>query len=519
VTVASLTAAILGNVAFTALRFLVILAAGLGTSVLLARALGPEDFGTYRLAMGVIWGLEVVGALAYPSAVTKFTAEFSPREVGRRDAAVLGFFLRRSTLLWAAAAVPLVALAGAIARFYRNEALAPLIVLGAAAVLPGLWSGLLAASMRGRERFRELNVLAVWQAVAGFALTASAVALGARLRGLFVLLLLLNLLNAVLAFAWARGQWAGAPRAALPDGERARLGRYALVMGLIALLGAVIWERSEIFFLGRYSPAEQVGFYSLAYTLALHVRRTLPTPVGEVLFPVFARLQGLGDGWGIANALVHSTRYLAMVACPMALGGFLFAAPLVRLLFGRAYEGAAPVLAILLVSAAAVSLSHPASAVLVNRERYRFLVGSSASLAAASVVLDLLLIPRWAALGAAVANTVVQVAAVAAQMVAAARLLRVHLPVGHILRCLAAAAIALAPALLVRARSMAGDAADLALMAAVAGLAYPVCLRAVGAFVAEDVARLRAIEPMLPAPARWVLVRLVGAPAAARGGF
>ncbi len=374
-----LTASIAGNVVVTSLRFLVVLLAGLGTSVLVARALGPEEFGTYRLVMGLVWGLEVAAVLAFPNAVTKFTAELSGLDERGRDGHVLTFFGRQATLMYLVVTVPVLFLADHIARFFHDAAIAPLLILGALAVLPGVYGGLLAGAMRGRQRFRELAALGLWQSVLAVVGTGLVVALGYGLPGLFILFFALNLINLALSVYAMREQWVGGRRGPSPatsggspclESLAGRMWWYGAVMGLIALLGAVIWERSEIFFLGRWATAAQVGFYSLAYTLALHLRRLLTTSFGEVLFPVFARWQGLGDEPRIAAAFVQTTRYLTMVACPLVIGGALFAAPAIRLLFGAAYLPAAPVLAILLLAAGAVAVAQPAAAILVNKEQY-----------------------------------------------------------------------------------------------------------------------------------------------------
>jgi O-antigen/teichoic acid export membrane protein len=503
-----LTTVIAGNVLATALRFLVVLLAGLGTSILVARALGPQEFGTYRLVMGLVWGLEVAAVLAFPNAVTKFTAELSGLDQRGRDARVLGFFARRATLTYVLVAVPVLVLAHPIAEFFHDAALAPLLALGALAVLPGVYAGLLAGALRGRQRFRELAALGLAQSILGITGTALVVLLGFGLHGLFVLLLALNLVNLALVAAAMRGQWVRG--GALDAGLSERMRWYGAVMGLIALLGAVVWERSEVFFLGRWTTAAEVGFYSLAYTVALHLRRLLTTAFGEVLFPVFARWQGMGDEARIAAGFVAATRYLAMLACPLAVGGLLFAEPAIRLLFGPAYVPAAPVLAILLVAAGAVALAQPAAAILVNKERFRFLTGSFAALAAANVTLDVLLIPAGAAVGAALANTTTQLAAVLAQLVAVSRLLGTPLPLGTLVRSLAAAGAAAMPAWALGS----GDATGFVLGVVGFAIGYPIALRLAGALSRDDVERLRQAAAAWPDPVRRLVtgVMVVASP-------
>lgn len=514
----TLAAGIAGNAALASLRFLTTFGCALATSVLLARALGPEAFGTYRLALSLVWALEVLASLAFATATVKFTAEAEGAGLPGAAGTVVRFFLRRATALYVAALGPFLLLTPAMARFYRDPALVPLLALGALAVLPGLWAGIVTAGLRGQQRFRELGLLALAHALATLGGTALVLGLGGGLVALFALHIALNLLHLGLAWAWSRrGAPAVAAPAAWPVSLWPRMRRYAWSMGLIALIEAVVWERSGVFFLGRFSSPEEVGFYSLAFTLALHARRLLPTAVGEVLFPVIARLEGLRDAWGMANATVHATRYLAMIGFPLAAGGIVLARPLVRALFGEAWAPAGPVLALLLASAGIVALSHPAAAVIWSKERHRFLLTSAAALAVAKTALDLLLIPWQGALGAAVAGGVVQAAAAVVQLSFACRLVGARLPIGNLVRCLAATGIALAPAAALLSRPLWGGPGDLVAAGLAFLVVYPLALAAVGVLVPEDLVRARAIEARLPASLRPLASRLLRAVVAVDG--
>jgi O-antigen/teichoic acid export membrane protein len=225
-----------------------------------------------------------------------------------------------------------------------------------------------------------------------------------------------------------------------------------------------------------------------------------PSALGEVLFPVIAGLEGRRDAWGVANAYVNSTRYLVMAGWPVALAGALLAEPLIRLLFGAAYAPAAPALVILVVGAGIVSMGHPAVAVIYSQERNAFLIVSSVAIVALNIVLDLVLIPPWGAVGAAVANVVVQGVLLAVHTLWVSRWLGVRPPVADALRSLAAALLAFAPALVLQIWS-AGSLSVAGLV--VAGLvAYPWLLAVTGALQAADVTRLQAIEAALPSRVR-----------------
>lgn len=512
----SLATAIAGNAALSSFRFLTTFVAALATSVLLARMLGPGDFGTYRLAGTIIWVLEIVATLAFANATTRFTAEAAGVRTPGGAGRIVRFFLGRAALIYVLALGPFLLVVPTVARFYRDESLERLLILGALAVLPGVAAGILTAGLQGQQRFRELGAIALIQSVAGLAGTGFVLALGGGLIALFSLLLVLNLLHLALAAAWARRDvWPTDAVDGTPPELRRRMNRYALVMGGISVISAVVWERSEVFFLGHFGTPQDVAFYSLAFTLSLQARRLLPAAVGEVLFPVIARLEGLRDAWGVANAAVHATRYLAMLGFPLAVGGVFLAGPLIHVLFGPVWAPAAPVLALLLISAGVVALSHPAASVILSKERHGFLFGSSIVLAAINITLDFLLIPPFAAVGAAIANSSVQITAVVVQMAFVARLLGVGFPLGNLVRCLAAALVAFGPAFALTRWPILGGRADLLFMAVTFMLMYPVALRAFGVFMPEDAQRARALQARLPGwlqPVTDRLVRVVLAP-------
>jgi O-antigen/teichoic acid export membrane protein len=167
------------------------------------------------------------------------------------------------------------------------------------------------------------------------------------------------------------------------------------------------------------------------------------------------------------------------------------------------------VLAILLLSAGAVAVAQPAAAILVNKERYKFLTGSFAALAAVNILLDLLLIPTWAALGAAIANTTTQLTAVVAQLLVVGRLVGTRFPLGTLVRALVAAGLAALPAW---GLSASADAIALALALVVFVVGYPIALRLLGALDSGDAERLQAAAAACPEPLRRLLAAVMIVP-------
>lgn len=495
-----LAVGIAGNAAFSSLRFLAGVTSGLLASILLARRLGPQEFGVYRLALSLVWIVEFTSVLAFPNATTRFVSELAAGPEAGRARGALRFFLVRSTTVCLLVLAAFLAVRGPVARFYHEERLAPLLAVATLSVLPGLWSGLLGAALQGVQRFRALGFTAVVQGVVNVGGIALILRGGGGLRELFLLLVALNVLGlGMLAGAWRSQSRALGPVRPCPAALRRRMWRYGLTMGAIAITGGVLSERLEVFFLGRFWGAAEVGFYSLSFTLAMHARRLGPAAVGEVLFPVISSLESRGDRWGVANAYVQSVRHMAMLALPLAVGGVVFARPLLHLLFGAAYGPAATPLAVLLFGAALVALTQPATSVILSRDRQRFLLVTAVVTAGVNVLLDLLVIPVYGAVGAAAANVAIQALLLIVQSVFVIRVLPATVPLASLARTLAAVVLALLPAAALRLHPALGETGGaLAGVLGFVGL-YPLLLARLGVLGADDIGRLRAVSGALPA--------------------
>jgi O-antigen/teichoic acid export membrane protein len=171
----------------------------------------------------------------------------------------------------------------------------------------------------------------------------------------------------------------------------------------------VVLERSELIFLGRFQPPAQVSFYAVPFAMTERVIDLLPGAILSALLPGLAYAQAATDPERFRAVFRQALRYLGGITLPICLLGIPLAPFLIGLLYGPRFEPAAVVLQILLVSVVFGVVGQAARSALLAMESQAFLVKTGAIAAATSIALDLILIPRWGAVGAAIANTTVQV--------------------------------------------------------------------------------------------------------------
>src|SRR5262249_9678209 len=80
-----------------------------------------------------------------------------------------------------------------------------------------------------------------------------------------------------------------APLAPMTREMRAFLGP----LSVVAVPDAIVWDRSEVFFLGVYATSAQIAYYSLAFGLASRAMIIPGIAVGALL-PAFSALHGRG---------------------------------------------------------------------------------------------------------------------------------------------------------------------------------------------------------------------------------
>jgi lipopolysaccharide/colanic/teichoic acid biosynthesis glycosyltransferase len=159
--------------------------------------------------------------------------------------------------------------------------------------------------------------------------------------------------------------------------------------------------RFDFVLLGALAGPAVLGVYAVASKFA-ELMRLVPTAVNYVLYPRFARL-------GKAKATTEARRLLPLnTALTVAMTPFLAAATLVALpiLYGQAYRGAITPAEIIIVGLSVEGAAAVASAYLVGIGRPGLNSVGMGVGTIITVTLDVILIPRYGAIGGAITSAV-----------------------------------------------------------------------------------------------------------------
>ena len=397
--------ALIRNTAWYAGVTAVGLVSGLLMSVILARGLGPAVMGNLSY---VIWAertLTAVATLGFTFATVRYTAEAFARGDVAHAGAVVRLFMRQqlaATTLVTLIAAPLVLAAAAA------EVRAPLLVVVATLFVVTI-EGIYTHALQGAQRYDVTARTSTIKMALQLVVAVIAVRYGADLAMLLGGMALTLVVSCLIQRRRMLAIYGGA-LPATPAPLTADVRAYVLPLSIVAVLDAIVWDRSEVFFLGLYAASEDIAYYSLAFGLATRIMIVPGIAVGALL-PALSALHGSNDPAEFTVLYQGALRYVALMGAPLAAMIAALAPALVQSLYGAAYLPAASLVGVLAAVALLSALRQVAWAALRAVGDRRCALTATAVAAVVNVGLAAALIPRWGTTGAVAANAAAQITA------------------------------------------------------------------------------------------------------------
>ena len=179
---------------------------------------------------------------------------------------------------------------------------------------------------------------------------------------------------------------------------------YSWPLMFVGVLTSIFyWTDSLI--IGYYMGVGNVGIYNVAITLVAFLG-IVPELFIQLLFPVAARnLSNNKDN--LVNPLIKRVaKWILFINSLIAIICFFFAPQIISLLFGNEFASASSLLRILAVGALFTTLASYFTNLLTVVGKTKTILGNLIMVATINAVLDLIAIPVWGMVGAAIATSV-----------------------------------------------------------------------------------------------------------------
>jgi O-antigen/teichoic acid export membrane protein len=356
----------LGEFRSSVLRGLVWQLAGRGTwqisqvlvVALLARLLTPHEYGVAGMVLVIISfepllaGTGLAATLVQRQAITE---------------------LDKATVFWTNAAVGLlacligVAVSPLVADFYGNSQVEPLFAALSVVFFISSLSSVQANLLIREMDFRSLELRST---AATLVAAAAAILIAVEGGGAWALVaqqLAFFTVSLVLLTAFSRWR----PRLMYSRDSLRELRAFGSHVSGTILMNQLTQNTDNVL-IGRFLGASALGLYSLGYSVIMLAFSRITSPVIQILFPVFSRVQH--DRRRLASLWLRSLRVMAAITMPAMLGLIVVAPDMVTVVFGPRWHDATPVIQILAPVGLAIGLQGLSSIVLqaVGQTRIQF---------------------------------------------------------------------------------------------------------------------------------------------------
>jgi O-antigen/teichoic acid export membrane protein len=344
---------VLRGVSWKAASQVVLQASHTIVAIILARLLTPHDFGLAGMVL-VFSGLVFLFTdLALGAALIQ------RRTLSEQD---------RSTVFWTSFAAGVVffaagvAVSGPIADFYGEPAVQPLFAALSLTFVIHALATTQTALLNREMNFRSLELRVMGATTVGAAVGVTAAVAGAGAWAIIAQRIASASVGTTLL--WTFSPWR--PRFTYSLASLRRLGGFSANVFATRFL-FYLNRNADNLLIGRFLGAAALGAYSLAYHVMLMPFTRIATPIQDVLFPAFSRMQDDPDRMG--QAWVRVNRFVSAISIPALLGMIVVAPDFVAVVLGDKWSAATPVIQILAWVGLLQSLQRMNSSILQARDR------------------------------------------------------------------------------------------------------------------------------------------------------
>jgi len=193
----------------------------------------------------------------------------------------------------------------------------------------------------------------------------------------------------------------------VPIGAHRELLTFSLPL-LVSAASWLIFSDLDTFMLGYFSQTGDVGVYNTVYPLAELLTMALAS-LGFVATPVFSELHAGEEFDLFSNVYEILTKWVYLATFPVLAVFVLYPQTVIQITFGTEYVVGAASLVVLSTAFFSHAVAGPNSNALTAIGKTRLIMYDNAAVAVVNFILNLVLIPRYSVLGAAVATAVAYV--------------------------------------------------------------------------------------------------------------
>lgn len=372
-----------------------------GSRLAIARLLGRLEYGAISLGVTLLLTLSIVSLLGIDNGVGRYLPRYdTPAERGSLLRSGLELTLPVALVVSIGAA----SLSPTLARdVFHDPSVAPVLRVFSLCIPFLVVLKFAIGTIRGMKQTMPRIILEnIGIPVSRFAFVVTALLAGLGVLGVSVAYVGAYVLVAVLAIVFMLRR---TPiRKSEGDQMRRQLISFSAPLMVVATIN-MFFSNFDTLLIGYFSTTGKVGAYNVAYPLASLLTTAL-IAFGFVFMPVVSEQDANGGLGEVRDVYQTVSKWIFLLTLPVFLLFFSFPSRIIGLTFGPEYLDGGTALAALSVGFLVHAIGGPSGNVLTAIGRTRFIMTANLLVLLTNIVLNIILIPRYSLLGAAIATSV-----------------------------------------------------------------------------------------------------------------
>ncbi|MFH1822838.1 MAG: oligosaccharide flippase family protein [Patescibacteria group bacterium] len=392
---------------------------GFSSSIILVRYLGINQYGVYGYFMWVVATFSILANPGIGQAILKYFPEYyfsrnSNQKILWKK--LLNYFLAAQVIVMIILLSLMFINSGIVSKYlirFQYQEQDKLLIYALIALIPVILNNFLLNVLRAIQKFKILSILQIISQIIWLGGILYILKTHASLYTLIIFYIFINLFSLVTSAWCLRSIYRQniTPPQNIESLPLKKIIRYSTWGFINLFLVSIVWDKSELFFLGMYSNNQQIAIYSLAYSLSIYIL-SLFSPLMTVINNTTAELIGTKQQNKLHYLSQHLTKYLGIIIIPISILFIVYINKIILLFYGQDFLSAGIIFPFLIFSQIIPVVFNPISTIptLSNDIRKMVYIGFAAAIL--NITLDLCLIPSLQALGAAIANSTAQLLAI-----------------------------------------------------------------------------------------------------------
>jgi O-antigen/teichoic acid export membrane protein len=374
--------------------------------IITSRYLGPEDYGLLSLGVMVAGMFAFLSPIGTNTGITKFVAHYNGLKDKERIKGTIISVLKISFIISIIASMILILFSSSIAvNIFHNISFKPILIVFAISI--PFWTliqivGKTLIAFKKPEYMvisstfgRELSLLLI---------VGSIILFGGTLIHISIAFIIALIIGVVIGFFLLEKKVFPLIR-----GKIKYVTQYKELISFsfplfLSTFFINIMSWIDTFFLGYFTNLTSVGIYNVALPLASSIVLFLGS-FSKMFFPIISEIHAKKSEEDVSKIFIVIARWIFMLSFPIFIFFILFPKSIINLFFGHAYLEGHMALVILVIGYFVQVITGPSIEVLKTYEKVKIIFYINTSVAIMNVVLNIVLIPIYGMLGAAISTS------------------------------------------------------------------------------------------------------------------